>query len=66
MWHGVPYVKEKAVSPHKEITEDRIIEEGTLLYYFARSYRAFDVKVNLKPGVKDPYAESKTHITVSS
>lgn len=46
--------------------EDRIIEEGTLPYYVARSYKVFDVKGNMKPGVEDPYAMSKIHITVGS
>lgn len=63
---GSPYVKEKALFPHKKITEDKIIEEDTLLYYFARSYRAFDVKVNLKPGMEDPYVVGKPHIRVGS
>lgn len=58
--------KRESSPPHKQIMEDRIIEEGTLLSYVASSYRAFDVKVNLKPGVEDTHALRKTYITVGT
>lgn len=67
MWCGAPYVKQKAASPHKKmITENRIKRRGHFAHYAASSNRASDVKVNLKPGVEDPHAVSKTHITVGS